>query len=180
MFAHFHLVQAIAFRRYSGSLETINALLGCPLVLPKTFHNHLAFFASNSKLCVDTYLNAINWFRECINAFVTCPEPLIRRKVLNRLSQLIELQRKYKAIQDISVGTKKPLTQLNTTAGHVTQFTAAATERHDTFFNSGLFRDVGFRQLSQDIVLLMHEDFEIKYPVPENEVCLKLHLEELW
>ncbi|XP_003701839.3 fancd2 [Megachile rotundata] len=69
----------------NGNLEAIDSLLGCAILMPEHFdiaENHI----------MDLVICCINWFREIINGFVTQKDPLLRKQVLQRLNNLIDLQ----------------------------------------------------------------------------------------
>ena len=72
MFSQFRLLVAVE-RKYSGSLESIDALLGCPLLLfDRRLLQQERFrdLDEGSKQLICTILFfAINWFRELINCF---------------------------------------------------------------------------------------------------------------
>lgn len=180
IFAHFSLVQAISRRRYNNSLEPINALVGCPLVLPKIFNDVSSFMSINFKACKDVYFYTINWFREIISGFVVFEEPLIRQKVMCRLSQLVNLEHQFKQIiqaadkktKKVRVETQVPPNQGNVTTRNLNLATKFIGLRGGT-------KAVTFRQLKPECMLLLNEEFSIKYPVPESEYGKKLYLSEL-
>ncbi|XP_017884554.1 Fanconi anemia group D2 protein-like [Ceratina calcarata] len=66
-------------------LGAINSLLGCAILMPESLD-----IAENS--IVDLVICCINWFREVISGFVIQKNPLLRKQVLQRLDNLIDLQ----------------------------------------------------------------------------------------
>lgn len=96
----FNLLRVLHFRRYDGSLESINAVLGCSIILPTTIlmgeHSNCDIFDEfddvKSRQLMDMHYYTANWFREVISAFANQNDEVIRKKVLQRLSQLIELE----------------------------------------------------------------------------------------
>ncbi|XP_019844495.2 Fanconi anemia group D2 protein isoform X2 [Bactrocera dorsalis] len=102
----FNLVRSLHLQRYQGSLEQINALLGCAIVLPTFFDesNSDAIFYDYDeqlqKLILDIYFHCVNWMRETVSSFSTQQEPMIRSKVLHRLSELIATEDKLRLLLD--------------------------------------------------------------------------------
>ncbi|XP_011498526.1 PREDICTED: Fanconi anemia group D2 protein homolog [Ceratosolen solmsi marchali] len=71
--------------RLSGSLESINAVLGCSILMPEDLN-------MPEPSTADYIIHCINWFREIIGGFVTQKETLLREQVLKRLNSLMNLQ----------------------------------------------------------------------------------------
>lgn len=90
--------------RYEGSLEIINALLGCAIILPKFFDddNVDAIFVDYDeemqKKILDIYFHCVNWIREAVSSFATQRESMIRQKVLQRLADLINIEDKIRQL----------------------------------------------------------------------------------
>ncbi|XP_058794738.1 Fanconi anemia group D2 protein isoform X2 [Phymastichus coffea] len=72
--------------RTNGNLENINAMLGCPIFMPKDFD-------MPEPATADYMIHCINWFRETIGAFVE--ESSVRSQILKRLETLMSLQGEY-------------------------------------------------------------------------------------
>lgn len=100
----FKLVRVLHMQRYEGSLEIINALLGCAIILPKFFEdpNLDALFydydETMQKKILDMYFHCVNWIRETVSSFATQREPMIRKKVLQRLVELIDIEYKLRQL----------------------------------------------------------------------------------
>ncbi|XP_058055359.1 Fanconi anemia group D2 protein homolog, partial [Anopheles bellator] len=97
----FRLMRTLHAVRYEGSLESINALLGCAIIVPDFYGNtveeerRFSVDEYDETLCtqlLDVYFYLANWFRECINAFINQPDDMMRRKVLERLRELVKLE----------------------------------------------------------------------------------------
>uniref|UniRef100_A0A182FW89 Uncharacterized protein n=1 Tax=Anopheles albimanus TaxID=7167 RepID=A0A182FW89_ANOAL len=98
----FRLMRTLHAVRYEGSLESINALLGCAIVVPAFYgdiaeeERRFSIDAYDETLCtqlLDVYFCLGNWFRECIGAFVgQQQDATIRRKVIARLQELVKLE----------------------------------------------------------------------------------------
>uniref|UniRef100_A0A182MP79 Uncharacterized protein n=1 Tax=Anopheles culicifacies TaxID=139723 RepID=A0A182MP79_9DIPT len=97
----FRLVRTLHFIRYGGVLESINALLGCTLVVPEIYgvseeeerrFSIDTYDETSCTLLLDIYFYLCNWFRECISAFVGHADRVMRRKVLERLHELVTLE----------------------------------------------------------------------------------------
>lgn len=90
--------------RYEGSLEIINALLGCAIILPTFFDDEnidKIFFDYDKEMqkkILDIYFNCANWMRETVSSFATQREPMIRQKVLQRLADLINIEHKIRQL----------------------------------------------------------------------------------
>lgn len=97
-------MRVLYFHRFDRSLTCIDAVLGAGIVLP-------AFMSTEStadifdeldedriRQVVDIHFYTVNLFRELVSAYVSQNEENMRRKVLKRLSELIELEEKVKDI----------------------------------------------------------------------------------
>lgn len=100
----FNLLRILQFHRYSGSLEAINAILGTSLVLPAAMaleHDGDIFDNFNEDVCkqiLDMHFHTVNFWRECISAYVSQQDADMRQMVLTRLSVVIQLEQ---TIQDL-------------------------------------------------------------------------------
>ncbi|XP_063706564.1 Fanconi anemia group D2 protein homolog isoform X2 [Culicoides brevitarsis] len=111
MCPNFTALAAITYRRYNTSLETINALLGCSLVLPKNFNDEEKFLEEHQIMAIDMYFHVANWFRCVISAFITQNSEATKRKVLKRINQLIEIEASIKyLLQKVDPGYEAPPT----------------------------------------------------------------------
>eukprot|EP00731_Ephydatia_muelleri_P027407 Em0019g280a len=80
----------------SGSLEAVDALLGCPIVMcPEEILRLSAFeglpTSTKQDLCLVLF-HCINWMRELVCAFAGDKEPEMRAKVISRLATITKLQ----------------------------------------------------------------------------------------
>lgn len=87
----FRLLRLIHYKEQNGDLSSIDALLGCGIVLP-TVDDINQFDKQQTQQIINCTFYCINWFREIINAFVTQKNKSLRQKVLQRLQQLTELE----------------------------------------------------------------------------------------
>ncbi|XP_054081207.1 Fanconi anemia group D2 protein homolog isoform X3 [Zeugodacus cucurbitae] len=126
----FNLVRSLHLQRYQGSLEQINALLGCAIVLPSFFddsNSDALFYDYDEQLqkrILDIYFHCVNWMRETVSSFSTQQEPMIRCKVLHRLSELIAIEEKLRLLLD-----KAPVDYLPPQAQFITSNAALASEK---------------------------------------------------
>lgn len=90
----FRLLRLIHHRQHDGNLSTIDALLGCGIILPDIDPDVGidSFDSEQSRLVVDCLFHCINWFREIISAFVAQKGKKLKYKVLQRLTQLVEME----------------------------------------------------------------------------------------
>ncbi|KAJ6632727.1 Fanconi anemia group D2 protein, partial [Pseudolycoriella hygida] len=95
----FNLLRITQFERY-GNLVTINALLGCSIVLPKCMNNSTEmdifddYDEPDAKKILDIYYYTVNWMRESISAFVSQTGENMRMKTMVRLNEVIKLEEK--------------------------------------------------------------------------------------
>ncbi|XP_017003443.2 Fanconi anemia group D2 protein homolog [Drosophila takahashii] len=100
----FNCVRVLYKHRHHDSLEGINALLGCAIVLPSFFEddNYLAVFdnfeAEQQKDVLSIYFHTVNWMRVSISAFASQRDPATRRRVLSRLGELIRIEQRIKPL----------------------------------------------------------------------------------
>ncbi|NXX22750.1 FACD2 protein, partial [Podargus strigoides] len=90
----FRLLRLYTGEQNSGSLEEIDALLGCPLYLTDLeVEGKLDSLSKEERefLC-SLLFYALNWFREVVNAFCQQQDAEMKGKVLTRLQNITELQ----------------------------------------------------------------------------------------
>lgn len=125
----FNLVSVLHNQRYQYSLEVINALLGCAIILPSSFDdpNFVAIFDNYEedlqKKILDIYFHTINWMRATICAFASQKHGATRKRVLLRLAELICIEQRLKLLlAHAPVGYMPPANQfLNNPNQPVTQ-----------------------------------------------------------
>lgn len=100
----FHLVSVLHNQRYQYSLELVNALQGCAIVLPTFFDdpNYLAIFDNydeeTQKRILHIYYHTINWMRVTTCAFASQKHEATRKRVLKRLADLICTEQRLKSL----------------------------------------------------------------------------------
>ncbi|NXJ74553.1 FACD2 protein, partial [Trogon melanurus] len=90
----FRLLRFYTGEQNNGSLEEIDALLGCPLYLTDLeVEGKLDSLSKQERefLC-SLLFYALNWFREVVNAFCQQQDTEMKGKVLTRLQNITELQ----------------------------------------------------------------------------------------
>ncbi|XP_069722430.1 Fanconi anemia group D2 protein [Phaenicophaeus curvirostris] len=90
----FRLLRLYTEEQNGGSLEEIDALLGCPLYLTDLdIEGKLDSLSKQERefLC-SLLFYALNWFREVVNAFCQQQDAEMKGKVLTRLQNITELQ----------------------------------------------------------------------------------------
>lgn len=97
----FRLLRILHYRQENGNLSTIDALLGCGILLPD-LTDLINYDIDQVKQIADCVFHCINWFREVVSAFVTQTNKSLRIKVLQRLENIIELEKiLYKCLEII-------------------------------------------------------------------------------
>ncbi|XP_078340386.1 Fanconi anemia group D2 protein-like [Crassostrea virginica] len=89
---HFRLLRMCEHRQ-NGNLDNIDALLGCPMFLPKAeVMDKMESLSTREKdtICMSLF-HALNWLREIVNAFATQTDPEMKGKVISRLHNITEL-----------------------------------------------------------------------------------------
>ncbi|XP_060810496.1 Fanconi anemia group D2 protein [Amyelois transitella] len=89
----FQLVQTLHFKQHDGNLSNIDALLGCPIVMPKYDIDLIEDMEPTTvSNILDCLIHCVNWFRELLNAFSVQNDEALRTKILNRVLQVEELE----------------------------------------------------------------------------------------
>ncbi|XP_026490487.2 Fanconi anemia group D2 protein [Vanessa tameamea] len=111
----FQLVQALHTKKHDGNLSSIDALLGCPVIMP-IFDIDLIENMSNTAIThvLDCQVHCVNWFRELLNAFASQNDPALKPKILNRV---LNIQKLEKTIDEILLQSnlvyKPPISTFN-------------------------------------------------------------------
>lgn len=93
-------MRVLYVRRYKGVLMPINAILGAGVVLPSNIDpkSDVDIFdeygEDRGRRVLDMYFYTANFWRECVSAYSSQLD--LRRKVLTRLSEIIEWEQKIK------------------------------------------------------------------------------------
>ncbi|KAH1024215.1 Fanconi anemia group D2 protein homolog [Dendroctonus ponderosae] len=109
--SNFRVLRLLHFRQHSN-LSEIDSLLGCGVILPdvdapdELEPNQIA-------QVIDSLFHCVNWFREVINAFVTQKDALIQERVVKRLDDLLEVERKLQVFLKQMPGHNLPLSYLH-------------------------------------------------------------------
>ncbi|CAH3980091.1 unnamed protein product [Pieris brassicae] len=89
----FQLVQTLHLRQHKGSLSSIDALLGCAIVMPCFDMEFIDDMESdNISLILDCLVHCVNWMRELINAFSSYNDTSLVPKLFKRISQVQQLE----------------------------------------------------------------------------------------
>ncbi|KYO27801.1 Fanconi anemia group D2 protein [Alligator mississippiensis] len=90
----FRLLRFYVAEKNNGSLEEIDALLGCPLYLTdlETEGKLDSLSRREREFLCSLLFHALNWFREVVNSFCQQQDPEMKGKVLTRLQNITELQ----------------------------------------------------------------------------------------
>ncbi|KAG4067200.1 hypothetical protein HA402_000191 [Bradysia odoriphaga] len=109
----FNLLRITQHYRY-GNLITINALLGCAIVLPKCMNSSsemdifMDYEEGRAKKILDLHYLTVNWMRETISAFVSqSGEPMLK-KTMTRLNEVITLEAKIRYFLELAPSNYTP------------------------------------------------------------------------
>lgn len=183
----FRLLRLLHFRQHDGDLDTIDALLGCGVIMPTITDN---MDTDQIKQAADCVLHCSNWFRENISAFVSQKSRLLRKKVIQRLENLIELENilqelvpddaNKKQKLDVKKGRKSPkskeiinetITSIATQNTKVTASSSISKSRYESSENN-------FREMDTDIIILLKYPVNINNETPtqlsQNDIQLEL------
>ncbi|XP_050307221.1 Fanconi anemia group D2 protein isoform X2 [Anthonomus grandis grandis] len=89
---YFRVLRLLHFRQHEH-LSEIDALLGCGVILPDV-EDVDDLDPTQIKYVVDCLFYCANWFREVISAFVSQKDLKIQERVVKRLQNLIEVEKK--------------------------------------------------------------------------------------
>lgn len=90
----FQLVQTLHSKQHKGNLSSIDALLGCAIVMPKYDIDLIEDMDSDTVIGIlDCLIHCVNWLRELLNAFATQEDNILKGKILRRVIQIEELQK---------------------------------------------------------------------------------------
>ncbi|XP_065829694.1 Fanconi anemia group D2 protein-like isoform X2 [Oscarella lobularis] len=91
---HFRLLRVCEQLQHEGSLDGIDALLGCPMILCKddVLGSFDTLTIAQKEIVCSSLLYAINWCREVVSAFCTQDEIEMKGKVIARLKTITELE----------------------------------------------------------------------------------------
>lgn len=89
----FQLVQTLHSKQQDGNLSSIDALLGCSIVMP-TFDIDLIEDMDNSAVSsiLDCLIHCVNWLRELVNAFASQTDYALKSKIFNRVLHIEQIE----------------------------------------------------------------------------------------
>lgn len=122
----FHLVQTLHSKQQDNNLTSIDALLGCAIVMPKFDVDSIEDMDQEmvSKI-LDCLVHCVNWFRELLNAFSTQDDQALRSKILKRVLQIEEIELViYEILLKSKISYKPPVTTFN-----IIKYTGDKTEK---------------------------------------------------
>ncbi|KAM3958293.1 Fanconi anemia group D2 protein-like [Aphomia sociella] len=89
----FQLARILHFKKYDGNLSNIDALLGCPVIMPNIDLNSIDDMDNVTvSNILDCLVHCVNWFRELLNAFAVQDDEALKTKILHRVIQIEELE----------------------------------------------------------------------------------------
>lgn len=136
----FNLLRVLYFRRYNGNLVAINAILGAGVVLPHNMDPTMnvdvfdEFDEERARRALDMYFYTVNHWRECVSAYTSQHDADMRKKVLTRLSEILEWEQKIKetlsnAPDDYVPPTCIFLTESSVSRNNMTRFKRTGAKR---------------------------------------------------
>lgn len=96
----FNLMRVLYAQCHGGNLTSINAILGAGVILPSNVDptSDVDIFdeygEDRGRRVLDMYFYTANFWRECVSAFAS--HSTMRKKVLTRLSEILEWEQKIK------------------------------------------------------------------------------------
>lgn len=105
----FQLIQTLHYKQHDGDLSNIDALLGCPVIMPKY---DMDLIEDMDHSVVENILNCLiycaNWFRELLNAFATQNDEALKSKILHRILHIEQIETEIGQIVMKNLSTYKP------------------------------------------------------------------------
>ncbi|KAJ8984875.1 hypothetical protein NQ317_002715 [Molorchus minor] len=105
---HFRLLRLAHYRLQAGDVSMIKTLLGCAVILPDV-DDALDLDTDQARQVADCLFHCVNWFREIINGFVTQKVRATRSKVLKRVQDVIDVEKKLRKIMENIPEHKLPI-----------------------------------------------------------------------
>lgn len=120
------LVQTLHSKQSNGDLSGIDALLGCPVVLPKFNLDTVEELNSAVLITIlDCLFYCVNWFRELVNAFAPLDDEGLKNRAMVRLLNIEEIEMSIKEILlNTKISYKPPVSTLN-----VNKYTGEQSEK---------------------------------------------------
>ncbi|XP_041973620.1 Fanconi anemia group D2 protein [Aricia agestis] len=89
----FHAVQILHKKKYESDLSSIDALLGCPVVMPIFDVDSIEDMSNPAVINIlDCLVHCSNWFRELINAFASQSDLGLRSKIFLRIMHIHKIE----------------------------------------------------------------------------------------
>lgn len=105
----FLLVQTLHSKQHDENLASIDALLGCPVVMPDFDIDLIEDFeVQTAHNIVDCLFYCVNWFREILNAFANQTDSALLKKIFEKITQIQEIQETIAKIILKTKGSYKP------------------------------------------------------------------------
>ncbi|KAI9366554.1 Fanconi anemia protein FancD2 nuclease-domain-containing protein [Pilaira anomala] len=87
----FNLIQSCEKKLNNGSLQDVDALFGCGILLFKT-EDLEDISSEEAEYACDMLFYTINWFREILNSFMFAEEDNFRERLVTRLRNILQLE----------------------------------------------------------------------------------------
>lgn len=97
-------MRVLFFRSYGGNLDFIGAILGAGVILPSNIDPKLnvdiydEYGIDQARHALDMFFYTVNYWRECVSAYVSQADRRVRQKVLTRLFEILEWEEKIKEV----------------------------------------------------------------------------------
>ncbi|KAJ8958317.1 hypothetical protein NQ318_017463 [Aromia moschata] len=156
---HFRLLRIVHYRQQARDLSSIDALLGCAIILPDV-EDAMDLDTDQVRQVADCLFHCTNWFREVINAFVTQKSKSLRTKVVRRLQQVIEVEKKLASFMEKIPDHKLPAIEIgDETVASTSAATQSKKKKPASKAAAAPELNINFREMDTDLILL------VKYPL---------------
>ncbi|XP_045541599.1 Fanconi anemia group D2 protein-like [Papilio machaon] len=171
----FKLVQTLRYTQDEGKLSSIDALLGCPIVMPKVNIDEVREMETNTiSSIIDCLLYCVNWFRELLNAFATQTDSILREHMFKRIANIEELEDLIVKILTLSKISYKPPKHILCANVSCTGKTPTTLENKKQKLNDTALPETLRSQFTQDKHASVKNQLQLMQSLPVRKMNLNL------